>query len=151
MGRGLPSPLSGNAQKKTFFVGRVPSWPSKKVHKVNALVEIKKQSINEEQIKNENLISFYIPFLLSTSFLDFAKYVTKACTSVSSMTSSVTTNTAFSLQLFTEFTPRGSFYQHIKQTKVLISLDMCQYFPTYAVAPPCLALILAREINFEIL
>ena len=138
--------------KRKIFVGRVPSWQScKKIHKVNALVEIKKQSINEEQIKNENLISFYIPFLLSTSFLDFAKYVTKACTSVSSMTSSVTTNTAFSLQLFTEFTPRGSFYQHIKQTKVLISLDMCQYFPTYAVAPPCLALILAREINFEIL
>ena len=52
------------------------------------------------------------------------------------MTSNVTTGTAFSLQLFTEFTPCGSFYPpRIKQTKVLIRLDslrLCrQCFPLF--------------------
>ena len=51
-------------------------------------------------------------------------FVTAPC-----MTSNVTTNNPFSLQLFTEFTPRGSFYPRIKQTKVLIRHDSLRLCP----------------------
>ena len=59
------------------------------------------------------------------------------------MTSNVTTNNAFSLQLFTEFTPRGSFYPRIKQTKVLIWLDSLRFpnIPSLLSTFYCLALV----------